>query len=92
MPPNSGLPARREESRRRQADRAHLEIVAGALVAHFVTLPLVLLGVELGTGLLAPAGRPPSPRHLPPADDVVLDTLTLWDGQWYLEIAARGYS
>jgi hypothetical protein len=23
---------------------------------------------------------------------VILDTLTLWDGQWYLEIAARGYT
>ncbi|MCR4412533.1 MAG: hypothetical protein NUV77_08940, partial [Thermoguttaceae bacterium] len=63
-----------------------------ALLAYVLTLPLVVLGAESGASLLAPAARPKCPRHIPPAGDVILDTLTLWDGQWYLEITARGYT
>lgn len=63
-----------------------------ALVAYLLTLPVVVLGVEFGARLLGPAARPKCPRHIPPAGDVILDTLTLWDSQWYLEIATRGYT
>lgn len=67
-------------------------VLGCALLAYGLTLPLVLLGLGLGVGLLAPARRAQPPRHIPPAGDVLLDTLSLWDGQWYLEIATRGYS
>ena len=92
MDPDGEKAARHEDLMAPQPASACLWIVGRTLAAYVPTLLLILLGVKLGTGLLMPAARPPSPRHVPPADDVVLDTLTLWDGQWYLEIAARGYS
>jgi len=52
---------------------------------------LVLVGVSAGLNMLVPSTCNPCPRHVPLSGNKYVDTLTLWDGQWYLEIAAYGY-
>lgn len=63
-----------------------------ALGAYGATLAVVVLGITAGARWLAPAWRPASPRHVPPAGNAVVEALSLWDAQWYLEIASQGYS
>ncbi len=87
----SGRP-REEQAASVRVGAPRFALQGGSLFVYALTLPLVVLGAEFGAGLLAPAARPRCPRYLPPTGHAALDTLTLWDGQWYLEIASRGYT
>jgi hypothetical protein len=53
---------------------------------------VMLAGIVFGQTAIAPSWGPHSPAHTAATGDALLDTLTYWDGQWYLEIASRGYS
>jgi hypothetical protein len=50
------------------------------------------LGIACGLYVLPPSRGPHSPSRVRTSGNAVIDTLTRWDGQWYLEIALQGYN
>jgi len=66
----------------------HLEV---GLAMYALSLIVVIAGIAFGRSAMEPSWGPHSPSHMAATGDALLDTLTLWDGQWYLEIAQRGY-
>ncbi|MGO9110251.1 MAG: mannosyltransferase family protein [Thermoguttaceae bacterium] len=62
------------------------------LWAFFSGLMVVGLGLAFGLYVMPPSGGPHSPLHVPGSGSAVIDALICWDGQWYLEVAERGYS
>ncbi len=81
-----------EEPLPRPRGGAVRECIVEGLAAYFVSGCLWLLGTVLGVYALPAAVGRHSPLHDPPTGNTVIDRLTQWDGQWYLEIAERGYS
>jgi len=67
----------------------HLEV---GLAVYALTWIVVIAGIAFGRTAVEPSLGPHSPPRRAATGDALLDTLTLWDGQWYLEIAERGYS
>ncbi|MCR4412319.1 MAG: hypothetical protein NUV77_07820 [Thermoguttaceae bacterium] len=61
------------------------------LAAYGITTAIVVIGVYWGLGCFRPAAHSRSPEHFPPTGNRFHDALVQWDGQWYMEIAARGY-
>jgi hypothetical protein len=52
---------------------------------------VVIAGIAVGFMVVPPSWGRHSPPHVPATGDALVDTLTLWDGQWYLDIAQGGY-
>ncbi len=63
---------------------------ARGLFAYILGTSAAFVGMFLGYYLLPRSPDWPPPRLMPAFDNVV-DSLTAWDGQWYLSIAERGY-
>ena len=61
------------------------------LCCYFATLPLVLLGIILGHSLFLRLPSNQDRPRIPPASNPMLQTLSLWDGQWHLINASTGY-
>jgi hypothetical protein len=76
----------------RQSARAGLAVLGNGLLAYLATTFLVALGILLGLTLLREAGHSRSPQRVALTGNRVLDCLTQWDGQWYSQIATRGYT
>jgi len=66
--------------------------LASGVITYVVTTTIVLVGISAGISLLAPSTYSSCPRLVPSSDNKYVDTLTLWDGEWYLAIATDGYS
>ena len=66
--------------------------LATSLGVYCGTLLLVVAGIAFGRLAMEPSTGPHSPRRVAARGESLVDPLTLWDGQWYLEIADRGYS
>jgi hypothetical protein len=70
----------------------NLESVEAALGTYCLTGLVILAGIAFGEMVVEPSRGPHSPGHVAASDDALVDTLTKWDGQWYLEIAQQGYT
>jgi hypothetical protein len=68
-----------------------MESATAALGVYCGTWLVVIAGIAFGSMIIPPSWGPHSPPHVTATGDAVVDTLTLWDGQWYLEIAQNGY-
>ncbi len=62
-----------------------------ALAVYFGTT-LVVYGAILAPIAAPPAGGVMSPQYVPPSGNRIVDALTAWDAQWYLDIAENGYT
>jgi len=62
------------------------------ICCYLVTLPLVLLGIFVGKTMLWRLETNQDRPRIPLASHSVLQTLSLWDGQWHLMNADVGYS
>ena len=64
----------------------------GGAVVHLVTGAIVVVGLAAGLQGLVPARRSfIGPQRVPVFGNAYVDALSMWDGQWYLKIATRGY-
>ena len=63
-----------------------------AIWAFFAGLAIVVLGISFGLFVMPISDGPRSPSHVPASGNGLMDTLTRWDGQWYLEIVEQGYT
>ncbi len=61
------------------------------LAVYALTSLVVIAGIAAGLWGMEGSEGPHSPRHVAASGDALLDALTSWDGQWYLEIARQGY-
>ncbi|MGO9114596.1 MAG: mannosyltransferase family protein [Thermoguttaceae bacterium] len=62
------------------------------LAVYALTSIIVIAGIAAGLWGMERSHGPHSPPHVAASGDPLLDTLTYWDGQWYLNIAQQGYS
>ena len=62
------------------------------LAVYTLTSIVMVAGIAAGLWGMERSLGPHSPPHVAANGDPLLDTLTYWDGQWFLEIATQGYS
>ena len=67
-----------------------VEALLAALGVYLVGVPIVIAGATWGRAKMSPSTGSHSPSRVASRARLV-DTLTLWDGQWYLQIAMNGY-
>ena len=68
------------------------EALRTGILCYVVTMPLVLLGIVAGQTLYWHLDTNQDVPRIPRASHFVLQTLSLWDGQWHLMNADVGYS
>ena len=69
-----------------------MESLEKGLLAYCQSWLVVAGGIACGLSVMEPSAGPHSPQRAARSDDALLDTLSLWDGQWYLQIADSGYN
>lgn len=68
-----------------------LSALRQGLLVYALTGTVFALGIFVGLTAFRPAAFSRSTNHFPPTGNKIYDALTQWDGQWYMEISARGY-
>lgn len=62
------------------------------VLIYLLSSAVVVGGVFCGAQMVPPSLTHQSPQHVDYSGNLLLDVMTQWDGQWYLEIASEGYS
>ncbi|MGA2030908.1 MAG: mannosyltransferase family protein [Thermoguttaceae bacterium] len=70
----------------------NVESVEAGVGVYCLTWLVMAAGIAFGQIVMKPSAGPHSPTRAVDAGDCLVETLTFWDGQWYLEIADHGYS
>lgn len=65
--------------------------VRATLKPFFLGLMVVVVAIDLGLLFVPRSTGFQSPPHVSKTGNALIDTLTLWDSQWYMDIAEHGY-